>query len=478
MEDLIPCTLYVCDTIPSFDTLCSRIIPATFGQRLISFITMPPSILRGMKAREVAYPIAGKKPKLVKDSKEAVSIIKSGSHIFVHGIAATPTPLLEGLCEHAKANDLKKITLHHMHLEGRVPWLAPDVKDRIRTADFNSIFLHEIPLLFRSGAIHLNAALITVSPPDCNGFCTLGTGVECTRAAVTLADFIIAICNKNMPRTFGDALIHESHIDFMVENDFPLHEREFNGKTLETEKKIGELIANELVDNGATLQMGIGAVPDAALNALCNHKNLGIHTEMFSDGVLKLVECNAITNTEKSIYPGKMVVSFVYGSKKLYSFLHDNPFVFFGDVAWVNDPSVVKTLPKMTAINSAVEVDLTGQVGSDSIGSRFLSGFGGQVDFIRGAAISVDGLGKPIIALTSLTKKGQSKIVPYLRQGAGVVTSRAHIHYVVTEYGIAQLWGKNMRQRAYELIRISHPNHRENLEKAAFKRLKVMPSLD
>ncbi|MCP9263599.1 4-hydroxybutyrate coenzyme A transferase [Dirofilaria immitis] len=272
MEDLIPCTLYVCDTIPSFDTLCSRIIPATFGQRLISFITMPPSILRGMKAREVAYPIAGKKPKLVKDSKEAVSIIKSGSHIFVHGIAATPTPLLEGLCEHAKANDLKKITLHHMHLEGRVPWLAPDVKG---TADFNSIFLHEIPLLFRSGAIHLNAALITVSPPDCNGFCTLGTGVECTRAAVTLADFIIAICNKNMPRTFGDALIHESHIDFMVENDFPLHER-------------------------------IGAVPDAALNALCNHKNLGIHTEMFSDGVLKLVECNAITNTEKSIYPGKV----------------------------------------------------------------------------------------------------------------------------------------------------------------------------
>ncbi|MCP9263921.1 4-hydroxybutyrate coenzyme A transferase [Dirofilaria immitis] len=409
----------------------NRMISPTFGQRFLSSITaIPSSIFGDIKLREVAYPIAGKKPKFVKDSKEAVAIIKSGSHIFVHGIAATPTPLLDGLCEHAKVNDLKKITLHHMHLEGHIPWLASDVKDRIRsnslftgqnlrnavndgTADFNSIFLHEIPLLFRSGAIHLDAALITVSPPDSNGFCTLGTSVDCARAAIISADHII-----------------------------------------EAETKIGELIANQLVSNGATLQMGIGAVPDAALNALCNHKNLGIHTEMFSDGILKLVECNAITNAEKSLHPGKMVVS------------------------WVNDPSVVKTMPKMTAINSAVEVDITGQVGSDSVGSRFLSGFGGQVDFIRSAAISVDGLGKPIIALTSLTKKGQSKIVPYLCQGAGVVTSRAHVHYVVTEYGIAQLWGKNMRQRAYELIRISHPNHRENLEKAAFERLKVMPSLD
>ncbi|KAM3718232.1 4-hydroxybutyrate coenzyme A transferase [Dirofilaria immitis] len=471
-------------------------ISPTFGQRFLSSITaIPSSIFGDIKLREVAYPIAGKKPKFVKDSKEAVAIIKSGSHIFVHGIAATPTPLLDGLCEHAKVNDLKKITLHHMHLEGHIPWLASDVKDRIRsnslftgqnlrnavndgTADFNSIFLHEIPLLFRSGAIHLDAALITVSPPDSNGFCTLGTSVDCARAAIISADHIIAICNKNMPRTFGDGLIHESHIDFMIENDFPLYECKFTAKTSEAETKIGELIANQLVSNGATLQMGIGAVPDAALNALCNHKNLGIHTEMFSDGILKLVECNAITNAEKSLHPGKMVVSFVYGSKKLYSFLHDNPLVFFGDVSWVNDPSVVKTMPKMTAINSAVEVDITGQVGSDSVGSRFLSGFGGQVDFIRSAAISVDGLGKPIIALTSLTKKGQSKIVPYLCQGAGVVTSRAHVHYVVTEYGIAQLWGKNMRQRAYELIRISHPNHRENLEKAAFERLKVMPSLD
>ncbi|KAL3995034.1 Acetyl-CoA hydrolase/transferase C-terminal domain family protein [Acanthocheilonema viteae] len=473
----------------------NRFITTTSGRKFSISIVKSRSIRGKLEGREVTYPIAGKKPKIVKECKEAVSTIKSGSHIFVHGIAATPTPLLEGLCEHVKANNFKKITLHHMHLEGKTPWLAPDVKDRIRsnslftghnlrdavndgTADFNSIFLHEIPQLFRSGMIHLNAALITVSPPDSGGFCTLGTGADSTRAAVTLADCIIAICNKNMPRTFGETLIHESHIDFMIENHFPLHERKFAAKLSEVEKKIGNLIANELVDNGATLQMGIGAVPDAVLDSLGNHKNLGIHTEMFSDGVLKLVECNVITNAKKILHPGKMVVSFVYGSKKLYSFLHDNPFVFFGDVAWVNDPSIVKIMPKMTAINSAVQIDLTGQVSSDSVGSRFLSGFGGQVDFIRGAALSVDGLGKPIIALPSLTKKGESKIVPYLSEGAGVVTSRAHVHYVVTEYGIAQLWGKNMRQRAYELIKISHPSQRENLEKAAFERMKVMPSSD
>lgn len=453
------------------------------------------SIYGKLKWREVAYPIAGKKPKIARDGKEAVASVKSGSHIFVHAIAATPTPLLEGLCEHAKANSLEKITLHHMHLEGPTPWLANDVKDRIRSnslftghnlreavneglADFNSIFLQEIPLLFRSGAIHLNAALVSVSPPDSGGYCTLGTSCESARAAVTLADQIIAVCNKNMPRTFGDTLIHESHIDVMLEHNFPLHERKLNGELTREEKVIGELIAKELVANGATLQMGIGAIPDAALAALSNHKDLGIHTEMFSDGILKLVECNAITNAKKPIHPGKIVVSFVYGSKKLYSFLNDNPIVFFGDVAWVNDPGIVKLLPKMTAINSAVEVDLTGQVVADSAGPRFLSGFGGQVDFIRGSAIGIDGCGKPIIALLSMTKKGQSKIVPYISEGSGVVTSRGHVHYVVTENGIAQLWGRNMRQRAYELIKIAHPSQREKLEKAAFERLKVMPSAD
>ncbi|KAK5984358.1 4-hydroxybutyrate coenzyme A transferase, partial [Trichostrongylus colubriformis] len=222
----------------------------------------------------------------------------------------------------------------------------------------------------------------------------------------------------------------------------------------------------------------IGAVPDAALAALKNHKDLGIHTEMFSDGVLDLIACNAITNQKKVISPGRLVVSFVYGSKKLYDYLHDNPLIEFGDVQWVNDPSTIRMNPKVVAINSAVEIDLTGQVVADSVGKRFLSGFGGQVDFIRGAAVCNDGLGKPIIALPSISKNGQSKIVPYINEGSGVVTSRSHVHYVVTEHGIAQLWGKNMRQRAYELIKIAHPSQRQALEKAAFDRLKVMPSPD
>lgn len=445
--------------------------------------------------REVAFPVAGKSPKVV-SLADAVRDIKSGDNVFVHGIAATPTPLLQSLSEHAVANNLKGVKLHHLHLEGATPWTAEGVRDRIRSnslftghnlraavnngiADFNSCFLYEVPLLFRKGAIKLNASLIQVSPPDANGYCSLGTSVDTARAAVTNSPLIIAMVNKNMPRTFGDGVIHVSHIDYLVNeaDGFELHQRNI-GQQNEQEKKIGQIIAENLVDNGATLQMGIGAVPDAALSALSNHKDLGIHTEMFSDGVLDLIEKNAITNAKKAIHPGKLVVSFVYGSTKLYNYLNDNPLIEFGDVNWVNDPAVVRKNPKVTAINSAVEIDLTGQVVSDSVGKRFLSGFGGQVDFIRGAGIGDDGLGKPIIALPSISKKGQSKIVPYINEGAGVVTTRAHVHYVVTEYGIAQLWGKNMRQRAYELIKISHPSQREALDKAAFDRLKVMPSAD
>ncbi|WKX94783.1 hypothetical protein Q1695_011781 [Nippostrongylus brasiliensis] len=443
---------------------------------------------------EIAFPIKGKQPKIC-SVKEAFGQIKSGDNIFIHGIAATPTPLLKGLCEHAKANDLKGIKLHHLHLEGETPWTAPDVNKRIRSnslftganlrksvnegiADFNSCFLQEVPMLFRKGAIKLDAAILHVSPPDAYGYCSLGTSVDTARAATTNANYIIAMCNKNMPRTFGDSVIHSSHIDVMVEDHtFPLHERHI-GKDSPEETKIGQIIAENLVDNGATLQMGIGAVPDAALAALKNHKDLGIHTEMFSDGVLDLIACNAITNRKKTIHPGRLVVSFVYGSKKLYDYLNDNPLIEFGDVQWVNDPAIIRQNPKVTAINSAVEIDLTGQVVADSAGKRFLSGFGGQVDFIRGAGIADDGEGKPIIALPSISKKGQSKIVPYITEGSGVVTSRSHVHYVVTEYGIAQLWGKNMRQRAYELIKIAHPTQRESLEKAAFERLKVMPSAD
>ncbi|KAI1728609.1 4-hydroxybutyrate coenzyme A transferase [Ditylenchus destructor] len=422
------------------------------------------------EGRNRGFPIAGKTP-AVKDIKRAFDGIKSGDHIYVQGIAATPTPLLAGLVDHVKTNGLDKITLHHLHLEGHTPWIESGIRDRIRSnslftghnlrsavneglTDFNSCFLHEVPLLFRRGAIKLNAAFIDVSPPDENGYCSLGVSAEATPAAISTADHIIAVVNKHMPRTFGDGMIHSSQIDVMVYEDFPLHTRRF-GQVGAAESEIGKLIAENLVDDGATLQMGIGAVPDAALAALKQHKDLGIHTEMFSDGILPLVECGAITNAKKVHFPGKLVVSFIYGSTKLYEFLHDNPYVYV-----------------------AVEVDLTGQVVADSIGRKFLSGFGGQVDFIRGAAIANDGLGKPIIALPSATKRGESKIVPYIQEGSGVVTSRAHVHYVVTEYGIAQLWGKNFRQRAHALIKIAHPDNRESLEKVAFERLKVMPSPD
>ncbi|VDD91490.1 unnamed protein product [Enterobius vermicularis] len=447
---------------------------------------LPPEV----GSQECSYPIAGKKTRYV-DLKNAFNDVKSGDHIFVHGIAATPTPLLE---DRIRSNSL---------------FTGANLRKAVNdgTADFNSVFLQEIPQLFRSGAIKLNVALIHVSPPDSNGYCTLGTSIDTTRAAVTQADYIIgktvkryfvpliilyhgvymcclAMSNKNMPRTFGDSLIHESHIDVMVEcDDQLLHERPVSGAASAEEKKIGEIIANNLVEDGATLQMGrvrsIGAIPDAALAAMTHHKDLGIHTEMFSDGVLDLVECNAITNAKKLFHPGKklqLVVSFVYGSTRLYKYLDDNPSIYFGDCQWVNDPTIIRTMPKMTAINSAVEMGEA--IVADSIGPRFLSGFGGQVDFIRGAAIGDDGRGKPIIALSSITKKGVSKIVPFINEGAGVVTSRAHVHYLVTENGVAQLWGKNMRQRAYELIKIAHPSKREELEKAAFERLHTMPSPD
>ncbi|VDK59594.1 unnamed protein product, partial [Anisakis simplex] len=316
-----------------------------------------PALLRivpgSLVEQECGYPIKGKKT-VLSDIKNAFNGIRSGDNIFIHGIAATPTPLLFGLCDYAKANDLKGIKLHHLHLEGPTPWTAEDMKHRIRsnslftggnlrkavndgTADFNSTFLHEVPLLFRTGAIKLDAAIIHVSPPDENGFCSLGTSVDTACAAVKQANHIIAMTNKHMPRTFGDSVIHQSHIDVMIElNDHPLHERPVGGPASPEEMKIGKIIADNLVDNGATLQMGIGAIPDAALAAMGDHKDLGIHTEMFSDGVLDLVECNAITNAKKPLHPGKvsqcsvsmmgalnfmetyMVVSFVYGTKKLY----------------------------------------------------------------------------------------------------------------------------------------------------------------
>ncbi|XP_045162495.1 4-hydroxybutyrate coenzyme A transferase-like isoform X2 [Mercenaria mercenaria] len=342
-------------------------------------------------------------------------------------------------------------------------------------ADAIPIFLSEIPRLFRHKIIHLDIALVTVSPPDKHGFCSLGTSVDCTRSAVQNAKYIIAQVNKHLPRTFGDGIIHESHVDAMVQWDEPLHEMAI-GELSPEEEKIGKLIADNLVEDGATLQMGIGAIPDAVLAQLGNHKNLGIHSEMFSDGVVDLCEKGAITNTEKTILTGKIASSFAVGSKRLYDFMDNNPFVEMCDVAFTNNSAVISQNPKVTAINSCIEVDLTGQICADSIGTKIYSGFGGQIDFIRGAAICLDGRGKPIIAMPSATRRGETKIVPTLKLGSGVVTTRAHVHYVVTEYGIAYLFGKSLRERAYELIQIAHPDHREFLEKAAFERLRCMPA--
>ncbi|KAG6463052.1 hypothetical protein O3G_MSEX013633 [Manduca sexta] len=342
-------------------------------------------------------------------------------------------------------------------------------------SDVIPIFLQDIPKLFHRKIIKPDIAVIQVSPPDNHGFCSLGTSVDCVRAALVNCKTIIAQINKNMPRTFGDAIIHISHIDYAVEDNTPLPDHGSKPPTPE-EMQIGKLIGENLVEDGATLQMGIGSIPDAVLSALKGHKDLGIHSEMFSVGVIDLVRRGCVTNNKKTFHKGRIVASFLVGNQELYSFVDNNPFIEMMEVDYVNNTHIISLQPCMTAINSCMEVDITGQVCADSIGTRMYSGFGGQVDFIRGAGEGVDGKGKPIIAIVSQTSKGVSKIVPTLKVGAGVVTTRAHVNYVVTEQGIANLFGKSLRQRAYELIKVAHPDQREALEKAAFERLKCMPS--
>ncbi|XP_044738755.1 4-hydroxybutyrate coenzyme A transferase-like [Chrysoperla carnea] len=432
-----------------------------------------------------------RRPKQVQDPADAFCEMKSCNVVFAQGAAATPTCLLDSMAKVGEAQKLRDIMVVHMHTEGDLKYLHKEYKDIFRNAsvfmganvrkpaeeglaDPIPIFLHEIPKLFSRGIIKPDLTLIHVSPPDNHGYCSLGTSVDCVRTGLIYSKIIIAQINRQMPRTFGDGLIHISHFDYCTEIDTPLPES--GGQTpSEAEIKIGKFIAENLVDNGATLQMGIGSIPDAVLNELKNHKNLGIHSEMFADGVVDLVEKGCVTNHMKTLFRGRIVGSFLNGTKKLFDFVNNNPLVEMLRIEYVNSTQIISKLPKMTAINSAIEVDLTGQVNADSIGTKMYSGFGGQVDFIRGAAEGFDGLGKPIIALQSVTKKKQSKIVPILKPGAGVVTTRAHVHYVITENGIASLFGKTLRQRAYELIQIAHPDHRESLEKAAFERLKCMP---
>jgi acyl-CoA hydrolase len=421
---------------------------------------------------------------MYQSGEEALKAIKPGSRVFVQGGAATPLYLLRKLAD--RASSLYDIEIVSTSLQGDILIADPGYKENFRInslfvsqnvrdavnegrADYVPVFLSEIPQLFRKGILAVDTALVHVSPPDKHGYCSLGTSVDCALAAVKSAKHVIAQVNPRMPRVLGDGIIHESEFNSMVQVDEELPEI-VSKEASEITKRIGNYCA-ELVENGATIQTGIGSVPDAVLESLGGHKELGIHTEMFSDGVIPLIEKGVVTNQHKKKHRGKVVSSFVLGSRKLYDFVDDNPSIALLGIDYVNDTSIIRTNPKVTAINSAIEVDVTGQVCSDSIGTYHYSGVGGQMDFMRGAALSEGG--KPIIALPSTTSKFKSRIVPLLKPGAGVVTTRAHAHYIVTEYGIANLYGKNMRQRAKALIEIAHPNHREQLEKQAFDRFRA-----
>ncbi|WP_187263827.1 acetyl-CoA hydrolase/transferase family protein [Pontibacter beigongshangensis] len=421
--------------------------------------------------------------------QEAVKVIKSGDRVFVQGGAATPHHLLQKMVE--RADELRGVELVSASLHGDATFtreayresffmnslfVSKSVRDAVNCGqgDYVPMFLSEIPLLFRRGVMPIDVALVQVSPPDKHGFCSLGTAIDISHTAMQCARYVIAQVNPRLPRTLGDGIIHVSRLHALVHHQQELPEIA-KGEPSEIAVRIGQNCAT-LVEDGATLQTGIGQIPDAVLASLTNHKELGLHTEMFSDGVIDLVEKGIITNQHKKYYRGKIVTGFVIGTRKLYDFVDDNATVEFKDIDYVNDTAIIRSNPKVTAINSAIEIDLTGQVCADSIGTYQFSGVGGQMDFIRGAALSEGG--KPIIALPSVTSKGISRITPFLKTGASVVTTRAHAHYIVTEYGIAFLWGKNLRQRAEALIQIAHPDHREELERAAFERFnKYSPGL-
>ncbi len=417
-------------------------------------------------------------------AEEAVSIIQSGNRVFVHGSACTPNFILDEMARQAPR--LRKVEVVSITVQGDVKIADPQYKESfylnsffvskpVREAvnddrgDFIPIFLSEIPLLFRRNILPLDVAVVTVSPPDRHGYCTLGTSIDIARSAVDTARKIIAVVNPRMPRTHGDGVLHLSRIDKCVWHEEELLTVDYSTKVTDVERQIGKNVA-ELIDDKATLQMGIGTIPDAVLSCLHNHKDLGIHTEMLSDGAIDLIQRDIVNNRYKGIHDNRTVTGFCFGTRKLYDFANDNPSIAFMDIQHVNAPHTIMQNRRMHAINCAIEIDMTGQVCSDSIGTFQYSGIGGQMDFMRGAALSEGG--KPILTITSRTKKGIPRIVPYLRQGAGVVTTRGHVHYVVTEYGTAYLYGKNLRQRARALIAIAHPDDREMLERTAFERFR------
>jgi 4-hydroxybutyrate CoA-transferase len=409
--------------------------------------------------------------------EDAVAYIKSGMKVFVHGAAATPTPLLSALC---KRQDLSDVRLYHLHVSGDIPFADPSQKGRLFSislftgealrkpieegrADFMPIFLADIPRLFTSGVIRLDAAIIQLSTPDRHGICTLGTSVDAAKAAAGSAPLLIAEINDQMPRTHGNTAVRFDRVNAFIHTDRPLIEHHGSPET-DVEARIGEIIAG-LVEDGSTLQTGIGTIPDAVLSRLSDKHELGVHTEMFSDRVIDLVEMGVITNRLKRVHPDRITTSFVSGSKRLFDFVHDNPTVEFHPSDRTNDAALIRQNDKVVAINSALEIDLTGQVCADSLGHRIYSGIGGQMDFIHGAALSNGG--KPVIALPATAAKGTvSRIVPELKPGAGVVTTRGHVHWVVTEFGAVNLHGKTLRERGEALISIAHPDFRLELRKA------------
>jgi acyl-CoA hydrolase len=412
-------------------------------------------------------------------AEEAVKIVQSNNRIYVQAAAACPTILTKALSE--RASELKNVEVCHLHTEGPAPYANPELAESFHVNSFfigknvrhtlaagngsyTPVFLSELPYLFRKKVLHLDVVFIHVSPPDIHGYCSLGVSVEATLAAIENAKTVIAQVNPQMPRTFGDGILHVSEIDYLVDVDLPIFGHEMDAIS-PLEDKIGTYIAS-LIEDKSTLQMGIGSIPNAALTKLTNHKNLGLHTEMFSDGVIDLIKNDVINCNYKGTSRGRALATFLVGSKRLYDFVNDNPFIEMKESSIVNDTARIRKNPKMVAINSAIEVDVTGQVCADSIGGKMYSGVGGQMDFIRGASLSPGG--KAIIALPSITKRGESRIVPFLKQGAGVVSTRAHVQYIITEYGIADLYGKTLKQRAAEMVKIAHPNHQESIEKGYF----------
>ena len=419
--------------------------------------------------------------------EEALAGLRSGMRVFIGSGCATPQKMVAALA--ARGPEVFDVEIIHIltfaaapyakrelleHFRHNAFFIGPNVRDAVNAgvSDYTPIFLSDIPALFRGKQMHIDIALVQVSPPDTHGFCSFGVSVDVVKAAVESADYVVAEVNPNMPRTLGDSFLHVDEIDALVQSDFPI--LEFAAKTPSSDAmKIGEFIAS-LVDDGATLQTGIGEIPSAVMSCLAGKKDLGMHTEMFTEAVIPLIEKGVLNCRQKTLLPGKIVSSFCFGTRKLYDYIHDNPRFEFRPTEFTNDPFQIARNRRMVAISSAIEVDLTGQVCADSIGDRFYSGFGGQVDFIRGAARS-DG-GKPIIALPSTTADGKiSRIVTRLKPGAGVVTTRADVRYVVTEYGIADLHGKSVRERTLALIHVAHPKFRDDLMREARERRLVHP---